>query len=207
MCLENDNIDLLEKLIDDVSLNRDPMLLHSLSTRILNVKYQGILRTLLNNDDPSAATMDVLDDNGLTPFLAYIEYFCSRYPSLRGDMMQLVNAEAQKHGTKFDKYKLDNQSLFEKKIDDGSHNRHNYGGGFGFNQPAWGQPAQFGNFGGGFGNPSSAPDAALDVVQKGVSPEKKAELTDQLMEKHVVVPFLECLNLLIEKGADCHAQV
>jgi len=131
VCLEHDNIYLLEKLIDDVSLNNDPMLLHSLVPKILNVKYQGILETLLSNDEPSAATINVLDDNGLTPFLAYTEHFCSRYPSMRGEMLQLVNAEARKHGKHFDKYKLDNQSLFEKKIDTEEDSYNMGGGGFG----------------------------------------------------------------------------
>ena len=76
LCLECDNIDLLEKLMDEISLNKDPMLLHALCSRILNVKYQEILRRLINNDEPSAVVMNVLNDNGLTPFLAYIEFFC-----------------------------------------------------------------------------------------------------------------------------------
>jgi len=42
----------------------------------------------------------------------------------------------------------------------------------------------------------------VDVVQKEVGPEKMAELTDQLMEKHAVEHFLESLNLLIQYGAD-----
>ena len=128
LCLEHDNIDLLEKLIAEVSLNKDPKLLHSLAKRILNVKYQGILRQLLANDEPSAAVINVLDDNGLTPFLAYIEHFCSRYPSLSGEMMQLVNAEAFKHGSDFDKYELDNQSLFEKIGGGHGSESGNYGG-------------------------------------------------------------------------------
>ena len=52
LCLEVGNIDLLEKLMDEISLNKDPMLLHALSTKILNVKYQEILHRLLHNDEP-----------------------------------------------------------------------------------------------------------------------------------------------------------
>jgi len=45
------------------------------------------------------------------------------------------------------------------------------------------------------------------VVQKEVPAAKRSELTTSLMDKHVVQPFLKCLKLLIEKGADPHAQV
>jgi ankyrin repeat protein len=83
ICLEQDNIKLLEKLIKGLSLNTNPHLLHSLKSKILNVKYQAILKQLIANDPPTKATMNVLEDLGLTPFLNYIEYFCSRYTSLR----------------------------------------------------------------------------------------------------------------------------
>ena len=39
VCLQMENIDLLEKLISDVSVNKDPSLLHDLSSKILNTKY------------------------------------------------------------------------------------------------------------------------------------------------------------------------
>jgi hypothetical protein len=47
----------------------------------------------------------------------------------------------------------------------------------------------------------------VDVVQKEVPAAKRGELTSQLMDEHVVRPFIECIKLLIEKGADPHAQV
>ena len=214
VCLEQDNIDLLGKLMSGVSLNRDPMLLHSLSTKILNVKYQGILGQLLNNDDPSAESINILSDNGLTPFLAYIEHFCSRYPSLRGEMMQLVNAEAHKHGVSFHKYKLDNQSLFEQRdasqgSQPGSYGGGNAFGGFGAGRAPRKQAFQFGGYPGAASNQNQPGGlgAEVDVVQDAVPWAKRVDLTDQLMEKQVVLPFLECLKLLIEKGADPHVQV
>ncbi len=108
ICLENENIQLLEKLITGLSLNSNPQLLHSLKSKILNVKYQGILKQLLANDPPTKETMNVLDDLGLTPFLNYIEYFCSRFTSLRGELFVLVTAEAKKHNDDFDKYEINN---------------------------------------------------------------------------------------------------
>ena len=73
ICLEKDNIDLLEKLISGLSLNSNPHLLHSLKSKILNVKYQTILSRLLANDKVSKETINNLDDLGLTPFLTYID--------------------------------------------------------------------------------------------------------------------------------------
>ena len=110
-----DNIDLLEKLIKDVSLNRDPSLLHSLTPKILSKKYQKVLEHLIGNDTPTSQTMNTLNDMGHSPFLAYIEHFCSRFPTLRGEAMQLVNDEASKHGDKYEKFSLDNQSLFKRR--------------------------------------------------------------------------------------------
>lgn len=89
-------------------MNSNPQLLHSLKSKILNVKYQAVLKKLLVNDPPSKETMNVLDDLGLTPFLNYIEYFCSRFTSLREELFVLVNAEAKKHKDDFDKYEIDN---------------------------------------------------------------------------------------------------
>jgi hypothetical protein len=56
--------------------------------------------------------MNELDVNGLTPFLAYLEHFCTRYESLRNQLLELINAESLTHGTKFEKYVIDIESLF-----------------------------------------------------------------------------------------------
>jgi hypothetical protein len=68
----------------------------------------------LNNVKPTGEAMNSLNDFGLTPFLAYIEQFCSSYSSLRGKAMLLVNAEAEKHGLQFSRFKITNESLFKK---------------------------------------------------------------------------------------------
>jgi ankyrin repeat protein len=84
LCLERDNIELLNKLMESVSLNNDPGILHTLASKILNKKYQEILHHLIQNDLPSEQTINVLDDEGFTPFLAYIKDFCTTYPTKRG---------------------------------------------------------------------------------------------------------------------------
>jgi ankyrin repeat protein len=79
LCLEKENIDLLSKLIENVSLNKQSEILHAFTSQILNIKYQEILLELLKNDKPTKETMNVLDNQGLSPFLAYIDRFVNNY--------------------------------------------------------------------------------------------------------------------------------
>ena len=90
VCLNHDNIDLMEKLIANVSLNKEPSLLHEFVSKILDVRYQRILFKLLENETPTRETMNVLNSTGLSPFLAYIEHFCSVYTLRRGNCLQLI---------------------------------------------------------------------------------------------------------------------
>lgn len=39
---------------------------------ILNKKYQLILREVIENEAPKIESINILDDIGMTPFLAYI---------------------------------------------------------------------------------------------------------------------------------------
>ena len=75
LCMQMDNAPLLEFLKDKVSLNKDPELLFAFKDKIFNVEYQHILESLIKNDPPTKETMNCLDTNGLTPFLAYIKSF------------------------------------------------------------------------------------------------------------------------------------
>lgn len=177
ICMEKDNIKLLEKLISGLSLNSNPQILHSFKNKILNVQYQEILKTLLNNDPPTEETMNALDDLGLTPFLNFVEYFCSRFVSLRSELMILVNAESKKHKTDFSKYEITNATLFKKAPPENNRNRGRYGGGFG------------GGFGGGMKKAAKRPngwggqeDEDTDVFQDAVSIEERTKYTDNLME-------------------------
>lgn len=81
---------LLEKLVAEISVDSDPTLLHSLANKILNKKYQDVLHSILKNKPPKKDSMNSLDEQGLTPFLAYIEYFCSKYSSLRQEIVDFV---------------------------------------------------------------------------------------------------------------------
>jgi hypothetical protein len=97
-----------------VSLNKEPGLLHAFTSRILDVRYQSILKQLLDNDEPSAATMNTLNNKGLSPFLAYLDQFCSTYVSLRGNALALINWQAAKHGDDPGLFEIDNPALFRK---------------------------------------------------------------------------------------------
>lgn len=75
ICLEKDNAPLLEFLKDKVSINSEPDLLFAFKDKIFNVDYQRILEQLLQNDLPKPETINTLDAQGMTPFLAYIDAF------------------------------------------------------------------------------------------------------------------------------------
>jgi hypothetical protein len=46
---------------------------------------------LFANDTPTPETMNILNGTGMTPFLAYIEQFTSKYYALKETMLQQVN--------------------------------------------------------------------------------------------------------------------
>jgi len=96
--LARDNIDLLEKLIADVSLNKDQSLMHELGPKILNCKYQVILKKLFDNDPPSEETMNFLNDYGLTPFLNFVKCFTNQYSSIRSTMVNVITNQAGMYG-------------------------------------------------------------------------------------------------------------
>ena len=75
VCLDRDNAPLLEFLKDKVSINREPQLFFAFRDKLFNVEYQQILQSLLKNEAPTKETINCLDGNGLTPFLAYIQSF------------------------------------------------------------------------------------------------------------------------------------
>jgi hypothetical protein len=74
-------------MIANVSINKEPTLLHAFTSKILNTKYQKILMQLLDNEKTSPIAMNVLNLIGMTPFLAYLEHFTSNYVPLRGNLL------------------------------------------------------------------------------------------------------------------------
>ena len=190
LALERDNIDLLQKLIDNVSLNKQAELLHALAPKILNTGYQAILKQLMTNEEPTIETMNSLDENGLTPFLAYIEKFCSSYATVKGQMMVLMNAEAAVHGTQYSRYKVDLTKLFGDG--EGPAQPRHYRGRGKMARRAYG--GGFNNYGGQQAEPAA--------VQTAVSAEMLEKITQEKMQSELVGPFLECLTMLVAQGAD-----
>lgn len=113
-CLDNENVELLQKLLSDISINKESQILHEISIKILNTKYQDILLKLLQNVKPTTETMNILNSTGMTPFLSYIEVFTTQYYTLKADMLQLVNSQADEHKDKIDNYKITNETLFDQ---------------------------------------------------------------------------------------------
>jgi hypothetical protein len=53
------------------------------------------LREVIENETPKVESINILDDIGMTPFLAYIEKFCSSFEEIRS-MKPLVVARDPK---------------------------------------------------------------------------------------------------------------
>jgi hypothetical protein len=98
VCLERDNAPLLEFLKDKVSINNEPELFFAFKNKIFNVEYQRILEQLLQNEAPTKETINFLDKNGLTPFLAYVEAFCQHHDQLLTTISHKVNQQSFIHG-------------------------------------------------------------------------------------------------------------
>lgn len=151
------------------------------------------------NEEPTVETMNCLDENGLSPFLAYINKFCSSYVTVKGKMMVLMNAEAAVHGAQYGRYKIDLEKLFGDD-DGGAQSRHYRGRGVGRGKVA--RRA----FGGGFNN-YGGQQAEPAAVQMTVSAEMLEKITEEKMQSELVGPFLECLTMLVAQGADPKATV
>ena len=69
LCLDNDNPSLLNLLKKKISLNLEPTIFFAFAPKIFNIQFQKILLQIIENDPPTVETMNVLDSQGLTPFL------------------------------------------------------------------------------------------------------------------------------------------
>jgi hypothetical protein len=125
LCLQMDNAPLLEFLKDKVSLNKDPELLFAFKDKIFNVEYQHILESLIKNDAPTKETLNCLDANGLTPFLAYIKAFTTNHDGLLVTIQNKVNQQSFIHGDNRRMYQLTNADLFDKLADQTNYYNYN----------------------------------------------------------------------------------
>jgi ankyrin repeat protein len=125
VCLEKDNAPLLEFLKDKVSINNEPQLFFAFKEKIFNVEYQQILESLIKNDPPTKETINTLDANGLTPFLAYIQSFTKNHDGLLTTLANRVNQQSFIHGTNKRMYKLTNEDVFDKFADQSNYYNYN----------------------------------------------------------------------------------
>jgi S-adenosylmethionine:tRNA-ribosyltransferase-isomerase (queuine synthetase) len=91
ICLQQDNAPLLEFLKDKVSINNEPELLFAFEDKILNVEYQRILESLIQNELPTPKTMNYLNSEGYTPFLAYVDSFTRNHDKLLNTIYNKIN--------------------------------------------------------------------------------------------------------------------
>ncbi len=120
-----DNAPLLEFLKDKVSLNKDPELLFAFKDKIFNVEYQHILESLIKNDPPTKETMNCLDLDGQTPFLAYIKSFTTNHDQLLVTIANKINQQSFIHGDNRRMYQLTNADIFDKLADQSNYYTYN----------------------------------------------------------------------------------
>lgn len=126
ICLQSDNAPLLEFLQDKVSLNKEPELFFAFNGKIFQESYQKILLKLLKNDPPINGTINVLDAEGMTPFLRYVKQFTVDYQNMLIQITYRVNAESIKKGASVAHYKITNYDIFDKLADTSNFYSYNY---------------------------------------------------------------------------------
>ena len=47
---------------------------------------------MIENETPKVESINILDDIGMTPFLAYIDKFCSSFEEIRSNISNKINA-------------------------------------------------------------------------------------------------------------------
>jgi hypothetical protein len=48
------------------------------------------LREVIENETPKVESINILDDIGMTPFLAYIDKFCSSFEEIRSNIFKIL---------------------------------------------------------------------------------------------------------------------
>lgn len=57
------------------------------------------MREVIENETPKVESINILDDIGMTPLLAYIEKFCSSYDLIRSNIFKILTSdEGKKRG-------------------------------------------------------------------------------------------------------------
>lgn len=75
LCFQGKNYELLDFFIESSSFNRDKNLLFTFSEMIYSPKIKKIFFKIGENDKPTAETLKILDKEGRTPFLRFIDEF------------------------------------------------------------------------------------------------------------------------------------
>ena len=76
VALATDNINVLERLSENVRISKSPELLFSFQTKIFDDRYKNFLISILNKEsDLDPQYLNIFDSKGFTPFLAYVKQF------------------------------------------------------------------------------------------------------------------------------------
>lgn len=80
IALKENQIDILDKFVDNVKLSENPKLIHNFTEHILDERYRSLLITMINKEKLQHEVINVLDKDGFTPFLAFLKHFAESFP-------------------------------------------------------------------------------------------------------------------------------
>ena len=67
------NSALLRALMKDVTIEKEPSLLFAFSNQVLEKEFCDILLDLLAAEPPSKASINILNDEGMSPFFMFVK--------------------------------------------------------------------------------------------------------------------------------------
>ncbi len=71
------------------------------------------MREVIENETPKVESINILDDIGMTPFLAYIEKFCTSFEEVRTNIFKILVSDQGKKKD-FDIKQISNEKLFDE---------------------------------------------------------------------------------------------
>ena len=105
-------------LSQSIKLSEMPQLLHSFAGTFFDDRYKNVLMELLSKEDSSVLTPDkvnVLNDRGFTPLLAFVARFVRDYESIKDKVKQELAYQEYLHQRNTEQYEITNLDLFKPR--------------------------------------------------------------------------------------------
>jgi len=118
VALANNNTHVLDVLCKQIKLSENPELIHEFSGKIFDDRFKNVLIKLLEKETSAELTADkinVLDKEGFTPFLAFMQSFINQRDELYIAIGRELNYQEYLHKSQTDLYQINNINLFKTK--------------------------------------------------------------------------------------------